>query len=160
MALAVVSTSSSQSRHRRSPDVGAIVADLRRQHGKQASRALFELLSEDEALARAVAAFVVEKLAAPAPRRRVMPSAKERAEHQVAEKVAVRKIAEKVKETVLLDMMVTLLDGTQKALRFCLGRELEQLGAAYSRIAAQLGSDEMVGERFVEKDLRLLIVAA
>ena len=47
MALAVVSTS--QSRHRRSPDVGALVADLRRQHGKRASAALYDLLLEDEA---------------------------------------------------------------------------------------------------------------
>jgi hypothetical protein len=55
MALSVVSTSSSQSRPRRSPDVGALVADLRRQHGKQASAALYVLLVEDEAVARAVA---------------------------------------------------------------------------------------------------------
>jgi hypothetical protein len=111
MSLSVVSTSS-RSRPRRSLDVGAIVADLRREHGKQASRVLFELLSEDEAVARAVAVYVVEKLAH-APRRRVTPSAKERAEHQVAEKVAVTKLATRVKELVALDLPVTLLDGAE-----------------------------------------------
>jgi hypothetical protein len=157
-SLVVVSTS--QSRDRRSPpDVGALVADLRRQHGKHATNALFELLLEDEALARAVAAFVVEKLAAAAPRRRVMPSAKVRAERQAAEKTAVRAIAAKVKELVALDMMVTLPDGTQKALRFCFGRELEQLGAAYQRIAERIGADVMVGECVTEAEAAALMRA-
>jgi hypothetical protein len=53
MSLTVVSTSS-QSRRRRPPDVGALVADLRREHGKRASAALYEMLLEDEAVARAL----------------------------------------------------------------------------------------------------------
>lgn len=68
MALSVVSTSSSQSCSRRPPDVGALVADLRRQHGSAARAAerLFELLQEDDDLVRAVAFFVIGKVTAPA----------------------------------------------------------------------------------------------
>jgi hypothetical protein len=127
-SLAIVSTP--QSRHRRPPDVSALVADLCRQHGKRASAALCALLLGDEAVARAIADFVVERFAA-APRRRVMPSAKERAEHQVAEKAAVKEIAAKVKAALVLD---TLMPNGER-LRFCRGSEVAQWGAGFSRIA-------------------------
>jgi hypothetical protein len=151
-SLAVVSTS--QSRTRRSPDVGALVASLRKEHGKQAAAALYDLILEDEALARAVAVFVIEKLAA-APRRRVMPSAKERAEHQVAEKAAVEGLVEKVKATVL----DTVLPGG-KLLRFATGAEVAELGAGYARIAAKVGPDCFVGEVLCEKDAAALLMSA
>jgi hypothetical protein len=146
-----------QSRHRRPPDLGAIVADLRRQH-THASTArlgelLFELLLEDQVLVRAVATFVVGKLAAAAPRtaaaprRRVMPSPKERAEHQVAEK-AVKEIAAKVKAALVLD---TLMPNGER-LRFCRGSEVAQWGVGFSRIAEKVGPDCLVGEVLCERE--------
>jgi hypothetical protein len=152
-SLAVVSTS--RPRHRHAPDVGALVADLRRQHGKQASNALFEMLSEDEALARAIAVFVVEKLAAP--RRRVMPSAKERAEHRVAVKAQAAKLATRVKERILLDQEVVLLSGEGKALRFTTGAELTALGGAYLKLGERVGPTNMTGEVMVEAEIRALL---
>jgi hypothetical protein len=158
-SLAVVPTS--RPRHRRSPDVGALVADLRREHGnKQASNALFELLLEDEAVARAVAAFVVEKLAAAAPRRRVMPTAKERAEHQAVERVAVKEIAAKVKAALVLDLPVTLVSGEQKQLRYMTKAELNQLGGLYVQLGARLEtSSEMCGERWTEGEVKALLAS-
>jgi hypothetical protein len=155
MGLAVVST---QSRHRRPPDVGAIVADLRSRH-KHAGNArvgelLFELLLEDEALTRAVAAFVVEKLAAAAPRRRVMPSAKERVERVAAEKVAVEKLVSRVKATVL-DMLIS-----GKALRFHTGAEVARLGAGFVKLAERVPADAYVGECVTEAEAVELMRAA
>jgi hypothetical protein len=150
-SLAIVPAS--RPRHRRSPDVGALVADLRRQHGKQASAALYDLLLEDEAVARAVAAFVVEKLAA-APRRRVMPSAKERAEHQAVERVAVKQIAARVKETLVLDLIMP--NGI--AMRYCTGTQMATYGKAYEAIAAKVGT-AMVGEVMVEAEVKALLAA-
>jgi hypothetical protein len=77
---------------------------------------------------------------------KVAVARRQRVAREEAETATVREIAAKVKELVALDMTVTLLDGTQKALRFCFGRELEQLGAAYQRIAERVGADVMVGE--------------
>ena len=149
--LAVVSTS--QSRHRRSPDVGALVADLRRQHGKQASNALFELLLEDEALMRAVAAFVVEKLAA-APRRRVMPSRKARSEHRAQEAVQVEKLVSRVKAAVL-DMEIG-----GKKLRFHTGAEVAHLGAGFVKLAERVPADCLVGEIVTEIEAAQLLAVA
>jgi hypothetical protein len=149
-SLAIVPAS--RPRHRRPPDVSALVADLRRQHGKRASVALYDLLLEDEAVARAVAAFVVERLAAAASRRRVMPSAKERAAHQVAEKKAVKEIAAKVKETVLLDLVMP--NGV--AMRYCSGTRMADFGKAYEKIAERVGA-AMVGEVMVEAEVRELL---
>ena len=160
MSLAVVSTS--QSRHRRRRDVRGVVEGLRRARHPHASggrlaQALADELLDDRDLLLDVAHFVVEKVAAAAPRRRVMPSAKERAEHQATEKKAVKAVVARVKEMVALDMTVTLLDGTQKALRYCFGHELEQLGAAYQRIAERVGADVMVGEALTSAEAQALM---
>jgi hypothetical protein len=158
-SLAVVSTP--QSRPRRMPDIGALVADLRRQHGKHASHVLSELLLEDAALARAVAAFVVETLGrdgrgftAAAPRRRAMPSARERAEHAVAEKAAVEKLVNRVKATVL-DMEI---GGTK--LRFLTGAEVARLGAGFTKLAERVPADALVGEIVTEAEAAALMRAA
>jgi hypothetical protein len=151
-SLAIVSTS--RSRHRQSPDVAVLVADLCRQHGKRASAALYDLLIEDEIVARAIAEFVVERLAVAAPRRRVMPSAKERAEHQVAEKVAVTKLVEKVREVALLDLIMP--NGI--AMRFNTGTQMGAYGKAYEAIATKVG-DAMVGEVMVEAEVKAFLRA-
>jgi hypothetical protein len=57
----------------------------------------------------------------------------------------------------LLDMPVTLLCGEEKAHRFCLGAELEQLGAAFSRIAEKVGPTSMVGEVLLEEQVAGLL---
>jgi hypothetical protein len=153
MGLSVVSTSPSQSRTRRSPDVGALVASLRKEHGKRASAALYDLLLEDEAVARAVAAFVVEKLAA-APRRRARTTARARADHVVIEKAAVGKLVEKVKATVL-DMEI----GGRK-LRFLTGAEVGRLGAGFAKLAEIVPADAYVGEVVTEAQAAELIMGA
>jgi hypothetical protein len=48
----------------------------------------------------------------------------------------------------------------QKLLRFCLGRELEQLGDAYQRIAERVGADVMVGEALTSAEAAELMRAA
>jgi hypothetical protein len=79
MALAVVSTSSSQSRHRRRRDVRGVIEGLRRRHphvsGDRLAQALADELLDDRDLLLDVARFVVEKVAAAFSRRR-MPSAR------------------------------------------------------------------------------------
>jgi hypothetical protein len=41
-------------------------------------------------------------------------------------------------------------------LRYCFGRELGQLGAAYSRIAERIGADVMVGEALTSAEAQEL----
>jgi hypothetical protein len=152
MSLTVVSTAS-QSRRRRPPDVGALVADLRREHGKRASAALYDLLLEDEAVARAVAAFVVEKLAA-APRRRARTTARARAEHRAQEAVQVEKLVSRVKAAVL-DMEIG-----GKKLRFHTGAEVAHLGAGFVKLAERVPADCLVGEIVTEIEAAQLLAVA
>jgi hypothetical protein len=165
MSLAVV-RDTSPSRHR-PRDVLQVIQNLRRQNPRAGESRLAELLADelldDRALLFDAAGHLVRKAlvtAKPKSIAKVTAARRQRVARQKVEREAVKAIAAAGKDLVALDMMGTLLDGSQKPLRFCTGRELGALGAAYGRIAAQLGADEMVGERFVEKDLRLLIVAA
>jgi hypothetical protein len=151
-SLNVVPTS--RPRHRRPPDIGALVADLRRQHGKQANNALFQLLLEDEAVARALADFVCEKLVAAPRRRRVMPSAKERAEHRAQDAVQVEKLVSRVKAAVL-DMEIG-----GKKLRFHTGAEVAHLGAGFVKLAERVPSDCLVGEILTEHEAAALMRSA
>jgi hypothetical protein len=87
-------------------------------------------------------------------------SARVRARRIAEDKIAVKAIVAKVREVALLDMPVALLNGATKALRFCLGRELAELGAAYARIAEKVEPDEMIGERLTEAEVRGLLAGA
>jgi len=69
----------------------------------------------------------------------------------------VKPVAAKVREFVLFDLPVTLLNGEQKALRFCLGAEIARLGSGYSRIAERVGPASMVGEVLVEAEVKALL---
>jgi hypothetical protein len=60
----------------------------------------------------------------------------------------------------MLDLQVTLLSGEVRALRFVYGRELDQLGAAYSRLAERVGAESLVGEILLDVEVRELLQAA
>jgi hypothetical protein len=166
MSLAVVRDTAPAPRHRPAQDIRTVVEDLRARHrradNERLADMLVEILDEDHDLLRVAASFIVEKVAALIATRerqqRAAPSPRERVERQVVEKIAVTTLAAKVKERVLLDTMVTLLSGEQKARRFCLGRELAELGTAYGRIAERVG-DAMVGEVLIESEVRALMCA-
>jgi hypothetical protein len=68
--------------------------------------------------------------------------------------VAVREIAGKVRETVLLDL--TMPNGI--AMRYCSGTQMAGLGRAYEKIAERVGA-AMVGEVMVEAEVRALLCA-
>jgi len=79
---------------------------------------------------------------------------------QAAEKIEVKALAAKAREVILLDMLVTLLSGEPKQLRYVTGRELAELGGAYQAIAAKVGPANMVGEVLVEAEVKALMRAA
>ena len=66
-------------------------------------------------------------------------------------------IAANVKEQVVLDMTITLINGEQKKLRFTTGGELAKLGSAYSRLAERVGADCLVGEVLTEAEAAALL---
>jgi hypothetical protein len=160
MALAAVSNISPS--RRRSRDVLQTVETLRRQNPRAGEDQLVELLADelydDRGILLDAARFIICK--APASAKTKRPKATPRqcvTRVREAEKETVRAIAGKVRDLVALDMTVTLLDGTQKALRFCLGSELEQLGTAYQRIAERVGADVMVGEALTSAEAQALM---
>jgi hypothetical protein len=167
MSLAVVRDTASVDRRRPPQDICAVVEGLRARHrradNERLAGMLLEILDEDRDLLRAAANFIVDKVVAVAATRErqqaAAPTPRQRAERQVAEKAAVTRLAAKVKERVLLDLPVVLLTGETKPLRFCLGRELGELGHAYTRIAEKVAPDEMIGERLTEAELKALLAA-
>jgi hypothetical protein len=68
-------------------------------------------------------------------------------------------VAAKARQHILLDTAVTLATGEQKQLRYCLGFEIGQLGAAFGRIAERVGPTSMVGEVLVEAEVAELLHA-
>jgi hypothetical protein len=72
-----------------------------------------------------------------------------------AERAEVTKIAAKVKETLLLDLVMP----NGLAMRFCSGTQMAGFGAAYAKIAERVG-DAMVGEVMVESEVKALLQAA
>jgi hypothetical protein len=163
MALAAVVQSAAASARSRQPhqDLRAVVEDLRRKHKRagdaRIAQALEEMLEDDPPLLRAAARFILDRI--PAVR---SPSVTERTARQSAravEKAAVQKLATAARQQIVLDTMVTLLSGETKAIRFCLGRELAALGGAFSRLAAQVPADSMLGEVVVERELAELLRA-
>jgi hypothetical protein len=106
-------------------------------------------------LLRAAVRFVVDGI--PASR---APTVSERVARQSAravEKTAVQALAAKARQQIVLDTMVTLATGEQKQLRYCLGSEIGQLGAAFGRIAERVGLTNMVGEVLVEAEVAELL---
>ena len=75
-----------------------------------------------------------------------------RAKRETANRITVKPVAAKVREFVLVDLPVTLLSGEEKALRFCFGAELGQLGAAFGRIDERVGPTNMAGECLTEAE--------
>jgi hypothetical protein len=132
--------------------VWGAVKELRNRHPKVDERRVGQLLAErienDDDLREASAHLLAHDALAGerVHRQQHTSSPGQRAERQAVERVAVQKAAAKVKQIAILDMTVTLLSGAQKALRFCLGSEVAELGAAYSRIAERVGADNLVGE--------------
>ena len=153
MTLAVVQ--SEPVRHRQSPqDIRAVVESLRRKH-KAADNAritelLLELVGEDRALLRVAVRFVVDRIAA-----QQRPTVRERLARQAAhaaEKVEVKALAARARETILLDLMMP--NGV--AMRFCTGTQMAGFGTAYEKIAERAGT-AMVGEVLVEAEVKALL---
>jgi hypothetical protein len=162
MALAVVSSAPASARSRQPhQDLRAVVEDLRRKHKRagdaRIAQALEEMLEDDPPLLRAAARFILDRI--PAVR---APSVTERTARQSAravEKAAVQKLAIAARQQIVLDTMVTLATGEQKQLRYCLGSEIGQLGALYSRLAERVGPTSMIGEVLVEAEVAELLRA-
>jgi hypothetical protein len=116
------------------------------------SEALRERLEEDAHLLRAAARFVVEKILAAAETRarqsRAAPTPAQRTARRAQEAAQVTKLVEKVREVAVLDMPMP--NGQQ--LRFCRGSEVALWGAGFSRIAAKVGPDCLVGEVVTEAE--------
>jgi hypothetical protein len=167
MGLAVVADTAPTSR-RRCVDVLEVIDELRRLRPKAGEETLAvmltERLGEDPRLLLAASrALIRQSLASAAVGKRLRkaaPTPKARAARKVVEERAVAEIVGKVREQVALDMTVMLLDGTRKALRFCLRRELSSLGAAYVRIAQRIGADVMVGEALTSAEAQELMRVA
>jgi hypothetical protein len=162
MALAVIQ--SQPTRLRQSPqDIRAVVESLRRRHkaadNARTTELLLELVGEDHALLRVAVRFVVDRIAA---QRR--PTVRERIARQAAhaaEKVEVKALAAKARQTIMLDTLVTLPSGEQKQLRYATKAELNQAGGLYLKLAERLETpDEMCGERWTEGELKALLQAA
>jgi hypothetical protein len=143
--------------------IRAAVRELRKRQPRADERRLGQLLAQrieaDGDLLEAGALYLAHDAltAEQARKSRSVPTPRARAARRVIEKVEVQELAAKVREQVALDMTVTLLDGTSKALRFCLGRELSSLGAAYGRIAERVGADVMVGEALTSAEAQELM---
>jgi hypothetical protein len=128
---------------------------------QQIGRLLAERLEVDGALLGAGAVYLAHDALTTnrIQRGRSAPTQRARAARKTAEQAQVRATAAKAREIIMLDLPITLLTGESKALRYCLGRELAGLGAAYGRIAAMLQPGEMCGERLVEAQVRELLRA-
>jgi hypothetical protein len=170
MSLAIVRdiAPAKSSRHSRRPaDVGEIIEGLHRQNPSadpdQLAQLLVGKLLGDRELMLEAGRLLVEKVLAAAQARQkrsaAQPGTRARAERRVADQVEVKAIAAKVKATLLLDTVVTLLSGESKQLRFVTGRELAELGGAYARIAEKVGPECLVGEVICESEAKALLLA-
>jgi hypothetical protein len=166
MALLAATVQPMPSPRHRSHDVLQVIAGLRKQNPRAGESRLAELLADEILDDRDLAvdagrhlihrALVSAKPKSPA---KVAAVRRQRAARQEVEREVVTAVAEKVKDLVALDMMVMLLDGTSKALRFCFGRELSSLSTAYQRIATAVGADVMVGEALTSAEAQALMGA-
>jgi len=122
------------------------------------SEQLADELSDDRALLLAVSHDLVRKALTPA---KVKPKStlkaaetarRERVARQEAEKQVVKAAAAKVKEQVLLDLVMP--NGI--AMRYCSGTMMLSFGSAYRAIGERAG-DAMVGEILVEAEVKALL---
>jgi hypothetical protein len=151
-SLAVVhDTAPRQSRP--SMDLRTTVEDLSRRHRRAGPDKLAEMLvtvlSEDADLLLQASHFIVEKIGAAIDAQVRRREAAERRPSRAARRVAEKAIAEQVVEKVavaVLDLPIVLLSGETKQLRFTTGAELAGLGSAYTRLAAAVPADVMLGE--------------
>jgi hypothetical protein len=145
---------------RRHIDVCEVVEELRRQSPRAGADRIAALLAkrieEDHHLLVSASRFIAEKLLAAAAtarqRQRAAPSPTQRAERRIAERAEATKIAAKVKETLLLDLLMP--NGVP--MRFCSGTQMAGFGKAYAKIGETVG-DAMVGEVLVEHQVRELL---
>jgi hypothetical protein len=141
------------------------VKELRQQNVKadeqRIGQLLAELMEHDDDLRVASAyllahdALVAERVA----RQRPTSTPRQRAERQATEKATVKRLAQKARERIWLDLPIVLLSGESKQLRYVTGRELVALGVAYAKIAERVGPDEMLGERLTEAEVKALLAA-
>jgi hypothetical protein len=161
MGLAVVSTTA-PSPHRHI-DVREVIGELRHLHPRAGEGRLSELLAErleeDRHLLLDASRILVHQIgasiAAAERLRRAAPTPRQRASRKAAEQAQVRAAVTKVKEAVLLDLVMP--NGI--AMRYCSGTQMAGFGAAYEKIAAKVG-DAMVGEVMVESEVKALLQAA
>jgi hypothetical protein len=145
--------------------IRAAVRELRKRQPRADERRLGQLLAQriedDGDLLEAGALYLAHDamVAEQARKSRAAPTPRARAARRVVEEKAVAEITAKAREIILLDTPVMLLSGERKLLRYCFGRELGQLGAAYSRIAAAVPPDAMIGEVLCEEQARELMCA-
>ena len=147
---------------RRRVDIREVVAELHRRHPRAGEDRLAEMLvgrlEEDRhLLARCWPLSRAKVLAAAETRARqsrAAPTPRQRAKRQATEKAAVTAVAARVKELVLLDLMMP--NGV--AMRFCSGTQMAGFGTAYEKIAERAGT-AMVGEVLVEAEVKALLCA-
>jgi hypothetical protein len=148
---------------RRHVDVCEVVEELRRQSPRagadRIAALLAERIEEDHHLLISASRFIAEKVLAAAVtarqrRQQAIPTPRQRAERRVAEKAEVAKLAAKVREIAVLDMVI---NGTQ--LRFMTGTEVARLGAGFTKLAERVPADAYVGECVTEAEAMELLRA-
>jgi hypothetical protein len=147
----------------RGRDIQQVIQGLRRQNPRASKSVLAEQLADelldDRPLLLAVTSDLVHKALAPVKVKAKSPTLKsaetarrQRAAHRETETKVVKVAAEKLKEQVLLDLVMP--NGI--AMRFCTGTQMAGFGTAYQAIAAKAG-DAMVGEVLVESEIKALL---
>jgi hypothetical protein len=160
MALAVVATLAPRQHSR---DVKQIIAGLVRENPKANAERLAALLAEelrdDDELLLSVAGDLVRKSLTPAKPKPTLKAAetarRQRVACQVAANSEAQAVAGKVRQTVLLNLIMP--NGV--AMRYCTGTQMGGFSDAYAKIAERVG-DAMVGEILVEAEIKALLQVA
>jgi hypothetical protein len=71
------------------------------------------------------------------------------------DRAAVTAIAAKVRQTVLLDLVMPNVI----VMRYCTGEQMSGFGSAYQAIAVKVGAENLVGEVLLEAEVRALLQA-
>jgi hypothetical protein len=137
-----------------------LIKELRAQYKRasevELAKRLVDVLEEDHDALLIAAQFIVHVITGEAAARsRRRASGASHAEHRVEVKAQAAKLAARVKETVLLDLIMP--NGI--AMRYCSGTQMADFGKAYEKIAERVGA-AMVGEIMCEAEVRALLVVA